>query len=77
MPTLSVLPLSSKQVFWSSHNAYLNHYPEDETIKYPEFTSQWVVSPQRSLEPFEKIILVACKGIESVEMLTLSNENQG
>ncbi|CRG89132.1 DNA topoisomerase 2 [Talaromyces islandicus] len=43
MPTLSVLPLSSKQAFWSSQTAYLNHFSEDETMKYPEFTSLWTI----------------------------------
>jgi hypothetical protein len=77
MPTLSVLPLSSRQAFWSSQTAYLNHFSEDETIKYPEFTSLWMMSPPRTLEPFEKMILVACKGIEPVEAFALGNENQG
>lgn len=77
MPTLSVLPLSSKQAFWSSQTAYLDHFSEDETIKYPEFTSLWMMSPSRTLEPFEKMILVACKGIEPVEALAMGNENQG
>lgn len=73
MPTLAVLPVSSKQAFWSSQEAYLNHFAEEETMKYPEFTSLWTMSPPRTLEPFEKMILVACKGIEPVEAFALSN----
>jgi hypothetical protein len=70
LPTLSVLPVSTRQDFWSSRAAYREHSAEDETMKYTEFTAFWLASPSRKLDAFEKMILVACKGIEPVEALS-------
>lgn len=67
LPTLAVLPMSTKQVFWGSQATYFDHFLEDETINYDEFARLWVNSTPRRLESFEKMILVACKGIEAVE----------
>lgn len=69
-PTLSILPISTKQAIWNSRAAYLQHSFEDKTMKYGDFTALWLALPPRKLEPFEKMILVACKGIELVEALS-------
>jgi hypothetical protein len=74
LPTLSVLPISTKQALWNSRAADLCQSHEDETVKYAEFTALWLASPQRKLEPFEKVILVACKGIGPVETLSFPDE---
>ena len=74
LPTLSVLPISTKQTFWNSRAAFLRESHEDATMKYAEFTDFWLASPQRKLEPFEKVILVACKGIEPVETLSFPDD---
>jgi hypothetical protein len=71
LPTLSVLPVSTRAILWSSPDTILQDGDLDETIKYRDFTELWLASPQRKLESFEKMILVACKGIEHVEALSL------
>ncbi|KAH8689489.1 hypothetical protein BGW36DRAFT_433488 [Talaromyces proteolyticus] len=70
LPTLSILPVSLKQEFWTSETTYLLHSTEEQIVKYPDFTSLWLASPPRILDPFEKLVLVACKGIEAVEALS-------
>lgn len=70
LPTLSILPISTKQDFWNSRATYLRQSCDDATVKYTEFTAHWLASPPRRLEPFEKLILVACKGIGPVEALS-------
>ncbi|KAM0256122.1 hypothetical protein ACHAQJ_005209 [Trichoderma viride] len=67
VPTLAVLPMSTKQVFWASQATYANHFLEDKTINYDEYSRLWLTWTPRRLESFEKVILVACKGIEAVE----------
>lgn len=74
LPTLCVLPISTKQAFWNSRAAYLCQSHEDTAVKYSQFTAQWLASPHRKLEPFEKMILVACKGIGPVETSSLPDE---
>ncbi|KAH6653126.1 hypothetical protein BKA67DRAFT_536821 [Truncatella angustata] len=71
LPTMSMLPMSTKQAFWGSRDAYLQHSHEDATVRYADFTDVWIVSPPRKLDPYERFILVACKGLESVEALSL------
>jgi hypothetical protein len=70
-PTLSILPISTKAALWNSPTAHLNYGSFADTVKYREFTEMWLASPPRKLEPFEKMLLVACKGIEQVEALSL------
>ncbi|KAK9246138.1 hypothetical protein V1506DRAFT_195844 [Lipomyces tetrasporus] len=76
LPTLSILPISTKQAFWNSRATYLQHSYEDETVKYGDFTTVWLSSPPRKLEPFEKMILVACKGLERVEALSCPDSTE-
>jgi hypothetical protein len=69
-PTLSILPVSTQAVLWKSPEAYLHHDDLTDTMKYRDFTEFWLASPRRKLEPFEKMLLVACKGTEQVEALS-------
>jgi hypothetical protein len=69
-PTLSLLPVSTKASLWNSPGTTLQDRDQNETMKYRDFTELWLASPQRKLEPFEKMLLVACKGIEQVEILS-------
>ncbi|OKL61678.1 hypothetical protein UA08_02987 [Talaromyces atroroseus] len=73
LPTLSILPVSTKQEFWTSEITYLLHTSQEKIVKYSEFTSLWLLSPSRMLHSFEKLILVACKGIEPLEALGCLN----
>jgi hypothetical protein len=70
-PTLSILPVSTKTTLWNSEDTNLQLHDQDETMKYRDFTELWLASPKRKLESFEKMLLVACKGIEQVELLSL------
>jgi len=67
LPTLTTLPVSTKQNFWHLRAAYLEHSFEDETLKYIDITALWLAAPARKLEAFEKVIIVACKGLEAVK----------
>ncbi|KAF2665449.1 hypothetical protein BT63DRAFT_66369 [Microthyrium microscopicum] len=70
LPTLTFLPVSSNSSFWQSEANYLQNHDGEETVKYGDFSEIWLVSPHRKLDPFEKLLLVACKGIEPVEALS-------
>lgn len=67
LPTLGSLPVSTQAASWKSKASYLEHRDPTETMKYTDFGSLWLVSPPRRLDPFEKVLLVCCKGIEQVE----------
>jgi hypothetical protein len=64
-PTLSQLPVSTKPDYWTSEMTFLPH--EDIAVKYDEFTNSWAKAPRKILDPFERMLLVSCKGIEKVE----------
>ncbi|KAL2202581.1 hypothetical protein CC79DRAFT_1372749 [Sarocladium strictum] len=60
---LSRLPVSSNARFWISEAEYVAG-SDDETVRYSAFTDSWVFLADRSLDAFERLILVACKGVE-------------
>lgn len=67
-PTLSILPVSVAPEQWKS-SPDLHFSVLKETMEYGEYTDKWIASPQLTPEPFEKMLLVACKGIDQVEAL--------
>lgn len=67
LPTLSVLPVSSTMNPWQSRAVYSEPRDQVGYVKYAEFAEAWLGSPPRKLDPFEKLLLVSCKGIEQVE----------
>jgi hypothetical protein len=64
---ISILPVSTKPGSWNSRAAYLQYPDQDETMTYSDFTSSWNPYPQKKLEPFEKLLLAGCMGIEQFE----------
>ncbi|KFA70702.1 hypothetical protein S40288_07603 [Stachybotrys chartarum IBT 40288] len=70
-PTMGVLPVSTSASSWISEGSYARNPSPNATTTYGDFTQGWVASPARKLEPFEKLLLVACKGIDAVEILSL------
>ncbi|KAH8646302.1 hypothetical protein BX600DRAFT_519130 [Xylariales sp. PMI_506] len=74
IPTLSILPLSTKFEFWTSQSAFAQQFTGDETMTYTDFTAMWLATPPRKLDPFEKLLLVACKGIEPVQAHSLPDD---
>lgn len=68
-PTVSILPVSTTSGVWESPRTDMQHRGLGQTTKYLEYTNDWVAMPQAHPEPFEKMLLVACKGIDQVEAL--------
>lgn len=65
LPTLAKLPVSTRTDLWNSERGFI---PDaDITLNYEDFTASWAASPTRVLEPYEMILIVACKGIEQIE----------
>lgn len=65
-PTLQMLPVSSESTAWISQDGYLQLDNPNKTVAYSEFTNRWLCAP-REVESFDKLMLVACKGVETVE----------
>ncbi|KAG6367072.1 hypothetical protein INS49_001254 [Diaporthe citri] len=69
IPTLAKLPVSATPASWHSEAAYLAHSRVGEapkTMTYEEFTYYWMVSPPARLDPFDKFLVVPCKGFEGI-----------
>jgi hypothetical protein len=64
--TLTNLTVSLNSKFWSSLSAYAQGFEKDTTLSYSAYTDQWMSSPIRYLDTFDKLILVACKGLDQV-----------
>ncbi|KAF1809823.1 hypothetical protein P152DRAFT_367210, partial [Eremomyces bilateralis CBS 781.70] len=71
-PTLSMLPVSTKANLWGSPGVGVQHHILDKTMKYHEYTDNWCAFPQLDPAPFEKMLLVACKGLDQIEALTFA-----
>lgn len=69
IPTLAKLPVSAAPALWHSEAAYLAQSRSGEakkTLTYEEFTHCWMVSRRERLDPFEKFLVVPCKGFEGI-----------
>ncbi|KAL2817154.1 hypothetical protein BJX63DRAFT_117642 [Aspergillus granulosus] len=66
--TLVKLPLSTTISSWDSESNHLNHLRTGTTIPYETFLSHWLASTPRKLDPFEKLLLVPCQGLDTVEL---------
>lgn len=67
IPTLAKLPVSTAPASWHSEAAYMARSRSGEaqkTLTYEQFTHCWSVSPPERLDPFEKFLVVPCKGLE-------------
>lgn len=70
LPTLAKLPVSAAPALWHSEAAYLAHSRSGEapkTLTYEEFTYYWMVSRPTRLDPFDKFLVVPCKGREGID----------
>ncbi|GAD97555.1 hypothetical protein AN9352.2 [Paecilomyces variotii No. 5] len=65
--TLGILPVYTRMDFWNSPALYEEHHRHAKTMKYIEYSDYWLAYPPRALEPFEKLLVVACKGLDQVE----------
>lgn len=69
IPTLAKLPVSATPSLWHSEDAYLAQSRSGEapkTMTYEDFTYYWMVSPPARLDPFEKFLVIPCKGFEGI-----------
>lgn len=69
IPTLAKLPVSAAPALWHSEAAYRAQSRSGEaqkTLTYEEFTHCWMVSRRERLDPFEKFLVVPCKGFEGI-----------
>jgi hypothetical protein len=65
-PTLAKLPVSAALSCWDSEVEHRHHSETGETVPYEIFTERWLVSTPKSLDEFEKFLLIPCKGIDIV-----------
>ncbi|KAK8140062.1 GsfR2 [Apiospora sp. TS-2023a] len=72
-PVLTKLPVSDAFGLWHSGTADLiqKHQRDDrdtgKTLAYDEYTQSWAVSPLKRMDPFEKFLIVPCKGFEGID----------
>ncbi|KAL3477070.1 hypothetical protein BJX99DRAFT_226658 [Aspergillus californicus] len=64
--TLAKLPLSTKLSAWTMED-HAHPAGTGETIPYETFLSRWLVSLPRRLDPFEKLLIVPCQGLDAAE----------
>ena len=59
------LPVSTRHELWESPQSFT---PEvDNSLSYQAFADSWAAYPFRQLQPFEKMLMVPCKGLDTVE----------
>jgi hypothetical protein len=69
LPTLAKLPVSKAPASWHSEAAYMARSPTVEapqTLTYEDYTDCWMKSPPERVDPFDKFLMVPCKGLEVV-----------
>ncbi|KAL4792599.1 hypothetical protein BDV19DRAFT_391906 [Aspergillus venezuelensis] len=69
LPTLAKLPLSTELGYWEGGqvDGDSTDLALGETISYETFMALWLVSTPRKLNRFEKLLLVPCQGLDTVE----------
>ncbi|CAH0055480.1 unnamed protein product [Clonostachys solani] len=60
---MAQLPVSTKTGVWSSPETFLQYPSQDETVPYRDFILLKSVTPRGSLETFEKMVVVSCRGV--------------
>ncbi|CAG9984232.1 unnamed protein product [Clonostachys byssicola] len=60
---IAQLPISTKTGVWSSPQNFPQYPSKDETIPYRDFILFKSVAPRGSLETFEKMVVVSCRGV--------------
>ena len=64
-PTMSMLPVSNRPELWESPATFLPQL--DSAASYDDFSQLWLTNPYRQLDAFEKMLLVPCKGLDTIE----------
>ena len=63
--TMATLPIATRQELWESEQAFTTEVDNSES--YQDFAESWVVNPWRQLRPFERMLMVPCKGLDKVD----------
>jgi hypothetical protein len=65
--TLAKLPVSTAVTAWNATEELDREGAVDRTISYEDFLACWLVSTPRRLDPFERLLIVPCQGVDAVE----------
>ncbi|KAI9147326.1 Transcription factor gsfR2 [Paramyrothecium foliicola] len=65
-PTLAKLPMSRSTTSWDSEEQYRRFSGVANVVPYEAFTALWLVSTDGRLGPFEKLLVAACRGLDTV-----------
>jgi hypothetical protein len=65
--TLAKLPVSTAVAAWNATEEVDGEGAVDGTISYEDFLACWLVSTPRRLDPFERLLIVPCRGVDAVE----------
>ncbi|KAK7923560.1 hypothetical protein PG985_007631 [Apiospora marii] len=71
-PILAKLPVSASLELWQSKATDLPQWHPSvgkeaaKTLAYDEYTQCWAVSPPKKMIPFEKFLIIPCKGFEVI-----------
>ncbi|KAL4749447.1 hypothetical protein BDW72DRAFT_133122 [Aspergillus terricola var. indicus] len=65
--TLAKLPLSTTVASWNATEGVDGEGAVDGTISYEDFLACWLVSTPRRLDPFERLLIIPCRGLDAVE----------
>ncbi|KAK8092719.1 Zn(2)-C6 fungal-type DNA-binding domain protein [Apiospora kogelbergensis] len=75
--TLAKLPVSTSLGLWQSEAAHMaRHRGGNEvhrTLTYEAYVQCWAVAPPKKMTPFEKFLVVPCKGFEGIAAYGCSN----
>jgi hypothetical protein len=63
--TMATLPVTSRPELWDSRETFSPQFDTSES--YDEYSKSWVAHPWRRLKPFERLLLIPCKGFDKVE----------
>ncbi|KAK8054997.1 hypothetical protein PG993_000224 [Apiospora rasikravindrae] len=78
-PTLAKLPVSASLGSWQSEAAHRTRHPgvggrADRILAYDAYTQYWAVSPPKRMDPFEKFLIIPCKGFEGIAAYGCSDD---
>jgi hypothetical protein len=67
--TMIELPVSSHPELWESGQTFSPQF--DIAVTYDAYTRLWAANPWKQLKPFERMLMVPCKGLDKVNSYVL------
>ncbi|KAK8095161.1 uncharacterized protein PG998_014385 [Apiospora kogelbergensis] len=75
--TLAKLPVSTSLESWQSEAVHMAQHRGDNevhrTLTYEAYVQCWAVAPPKKMTPFEKFLVIPCKGFEGIAAYGCSN----